>query len=461
MKARRTALAIAAALVAAALAATLNPALSAFNSSIGNTSNTVSTGTQALRLTDSTSAALQCTSEPVGGLIPAAQTTSCPGNFTAASVPASGNSITGSTLTASGSIDPSSSKFSVNSCAAQSTSNLLDAADPLLTRLDTAFDSTGPTPLAGSAALQFAGTGKSFAAAMKSRTELNTQSQGIWFKTTGTTQTMMRFMNTSSTLAASVANRDLRIDSTGHLSFVIWAGVAKFVTTSFTVTDGLWHYAVATLDTGPTTTVATLYVDANAPTTLSWASSPDPRAGWWRIGSDNALPFAGSLSNPSVWPSALTQANVTSLLAQSTQANFSSMVLSFNPYSYWPTTAATYATYAGNFPEIGTGAGASSPCDYAGISVGEASAGQPARCIIPIAAAACTTTKLTLTQAVALGSPAMNIPTVAASQTTTTTIARALNYSSYMTGLQLRVPVSLLMAGFTQTFLWSSNSLIL
>jgi hypothetical protein len=75
----------------------------------------------------------------------------------------------------------------------------------------------------------------------------------------------------------------LWVGTDGKLRLGMFDGVLEIASTSATVTDGAWHYAVGVEDN--TAHTLTLYVDGSPVVALSTGTTPQSYTGWWRIGS--------------------------------------------------------------------------------------------------------------------------------------------------------------------------------
>jgi Flp pilus assembly pilin Flp len=164
-----------------------------------------------------------------------------------------------------------------------------------------------------------------------------------WFKTNGKTDDVAQVIIGSdfdSNSRVGDFGRQLYVGNDGHLYFGEWTGLGEGVVTSSTatVTDGSWHYAVGVFDGSE----LHLYLDGNLVGTLVSAPNPgDPRStadnsigvGYWDIGngqgacnwpkdwSDNSTsgyaPFNGDLADITVFPSALNATQVHDLYTAS------------------------------------------------------------------------------------------------------------------------------------------------
>ena len=185
------------------------------------------------------------------------------------------------------------------------------APGAILTNSDTAATFDG-NPADGVASTQTAVTGP------------NTFSEEIWFKTTTTSGgKLLGFGNTTTGLSTNY-DRQTYMDNAGHLIFGVCAanGCPVVLTTTGTYNDGRWHQAVGTLSSAG----MSFYVDGTAIGTNPAVTTAQGFNGYWRLGGDNlgSWPgtvssnyFAGTLDDASIYPTALTLAQIQQQYADS------------------------------------------------------------------------------------------------------------------------------------------------
>jgi type II secretory pathway pseudopilin PulG len=176
------------------------------------------------------------------------------------------------------------------------------AAGALLTNADAASTFDGAAD--GSAATPTAITGP------------QTFSEEIWFRTTTTSGGRLMGFGTATTGVSSFFDRNIYMDNAGHIYFgVCGDSCPATVSTSASYNDGQWHQAVGTL----TSSGITLYVDGQKVGTNTGVHSAQAYSGYWRLGGDTLAGwpnqpssnyFAGTLDEASVYPTALTPAQV-------------------------------------------------------------------------------------------------------------------------------------------------------
>jgi hypothetical protein len=161
----------------------------------------------------------------------------------------------------------------------------------------------------------FDGSGTGTAATTSSLSGADTFSVETWIKTTSTQGgKIIGFGNTQSGMSGAY-DRHVYMDNAGHLIFGVYPGGVRTVSGNGTYNDGLWHHIVATLSSNG----MVLYVDGLRVARDTGTTSAQGYQGYWRIGGDslNAWPslptnfnFAGSIDDTSIYPTALTLAQV-------------------------------------------------------------------------------------------------------------------------------------------------------
>lgn len=188
----------------------------------------------------------------------------------------------------------------------------------------------GTTPAGGgsinddtSPASTFNGTGNGVIGS-NLRTAVSTAfSTEVWFKTTTTSGGKLLGYGSNRSGASASNDRHVYMLNNGRLSFGVYAGAAKTVTSGSAYNNGAWHHLVAT--EGPAGMV--LYVDGNVAATDSTVTGAQLFSGYWRVGGDNLAGwpsrpssdyFNGSLDNFAVYNTALTASQVSSHYALGT-----------------------------------------------------------------------------------------------------------------------------------------------
>ncbi len=164
-------------------------------------------------------------------------------------------------------------------------------------------------------AAAFAGSLSGRAATSVAEPGPQTFSLELWFSTTSASGGKLFGFGNSSTGTSSSYDRHLYLDNAGHLTFGVYNGAARTVTTERTYNDGAWHHVVATLSA----TGMVLYVDGVQSVGSAQATSAQAFDGYWRLGGDalgswpnsgSSDNFAGTLDEVAVYPTALSAARV-------------------------------------------------------------------------------------------------------------------------------------------------------
>jgi probable HAF family extracellular repeat protein len=145
-------------------------------------------------------------------------------------------------------------------------------------------------------ALQFDGSATAFANTLQPVAAPQTFTMSLWFRTTATQNGVLLGFGDSAQGPFNAADRTLSINSAGAISFYVWDGGPKTITSTNTFRDGQWHHAAATFSAA---TGMRLYVDgllvaqnANVNVAFTYASG-----GYWRIGQN----FNGTLDDVQIW----------------------------------------------------------------------------------------------------------------------------------------------------------------
>ncbi len=225
-------------------------------------------------------------------------------------------------------------------------------------------------------------------------------SVAAWFKTTSS-GSIIGFSNAQGDSGQSAWDRQLWIDSAGHVVFGLYPNhffeVSSAATTSRNFADGTWHLAVATVaPAAKQKGTVLLYVDGTLVAgtagneTITRHQPAQVYGGWWHLGWSNAAgtwadgptdPFwTGSLGQVAVVPTDLTAAQVASLSKAGSASSYASAVTgrvaaanAFWPLDDAPSSASTACSFLGVTVQAGSGAGATclapvSPTPCPGVS---------------------------------------------------------------------------------------------
>lgn len=197
----------------------------------------------------------------------------------------------------------------------------------------------GPT-LFGGNAISLSGASGTYVSTTKSYNNPGSSSMSIWFKTTSAGD-LMGFSTSQSDGAPVNWDRMMWIDNSGNLVAGVYNNATDEAISPTAYNDGNWHFAVLTY--GPAGEV--LYVDGVQVASNSLGTSAQNYVGYWHLGYDNNAAwanapsdsyFAGSLSHAAVYPSQLTNTQVSALYGATSLASENSTVLGLSPTSYWP-----------------------------------------------------------------------------------------------------------------------------
>ena len=170
-----------------------------------------------------------------------------------------------------------------------------------------------------------------------------------WIRTTSTGGGKILGFGDSAAGSSASYDRHVYMDNAGHLTFGVYPGAVRALTTSDTFNDGQWHYVVAELSTAG----MALYVDgiqrgSDASTTTGqaytgyWHLGYDNLSGWPNTGSSNT--FAGDIDETAIYPTALTVTQLRDHYSKSGRSvdlpgqptdNYGATVYNTNPTLYW------------------------------------------------------------------------------------------------------------------------------
>lgn len=203
-----------------------------------------------------------------------------------------------------------------------------------------------------------------------------------WFKTTSTAGGKIVGFGASRTGNSSNYDRHLYLDGLGRLTFGVYPGGVRTLTTLPGLNDGKWHLATGTLGSGG----MTLYVDGARISGRTDVTTAQSYNGYWRIGGDNlngwpsvgsSNDLSGSIGEVAVYPTALSQDDVAShynassgagTVNQPPTAAFTSSVSNLTASVDASTSTdsdGTIASYAWNFGDSTTGTGKTASRTYA------------------------------------------------------------------------------------------------
>ncbi|QXE30420.1 PKD domain-containing protein [Microbacterium sp. HSID17254] len=191
-----------------------------------------------------------------------------------------------------------------------------------------------------------------------------------WFQTTSTSGgKIVGFGNNAKGLSGSY-DRHLYLSNSGQVTFGVYPGTARTLTSGAGLNDGKWHHVVGTMNSSG----MVLYVDGVRVSSRSDTTTGQSYSGYWRIGGDSqsGWPSAGSsnylnarIADVAVYGSALTRDAVdahwvasgrTSSLPAAPADAYGKAVYDLDPTLYWRLgeTSGTVAKDSGRDGSTGT-----------------------------------------------------------------------------------------------------------
>lgn len=177
----------------------------------------------------------------------------------------------------------------------------------------------------------------------------DTFSTSAWFRTTSTSGgKIIGFGNAASGNSGSY-DRHTYMQNDGRITFGVYPGGVRTVTSPKAYNDGQWHQVVSSM--GPDG--MSLYIDGIKVGSRGDTTTGQSYTGYWRVGGDNlggwpGQPssnfFAGDIDDVAVFPTALTPAKVEAQFAASGRQSpvpaapadsYGAAVYADNPSSYW------------------------------------------------------------------------------------------------------------------------------
>ncbi|WP_307377114.1 PKD domain-containing protein [Microbacterium sp. W4I20] len=236
---------------------------------------------------------------------------------------------------------------------------------------------TGPNLTATTTATTFTGSSGSGARTTTAQTGPQTFTVEAWFKTSSTRGGKIVGFGSSPTGNSSSYDRQVYLDNSGRVTFGVYSGDTRSISSGTGFNDNKWHHVVGTLSA----TGQVLYVDGVKIGDRTDTFSAQDYTGYWRIGGDSVSSWpnagtsgylSGAISNVAVYDKALTRAEVdahwtasgreTSIPAAPADA-YGKSVFGLDPTLYWrlgETGSATTAADAGMNKSTGTYTGSTS-----------------------------------------------------------------------------------------------------
>ncbi|MFB4354656.1 PKD domain-containing protein [Microbacterium sp. LS_15] len=234
---------------------------------------------------------------------------------------------------------------------------------------------TGPVGTA--TATTFSGSSNSGARTANSIQGPQTFTAEAWFKTSSTSGGKIVGFGNAATGNSGSYDRHVYLDNSGRVTFGVYPGTTRTITTGTGFNDNQWHHVVASLS--PAGQV--LYVDGVKIGERSDTTSAQDYTGYWRIGGDNFGSWPnvgssgylnGSISNVAIYDRALTRKEIdahwvasgrTSTIPAAPADSYGKSVFDLDPTLYWrlnETGTGTTAADSGINGSTGTYSGSTS-----------------------------------------------------------------------------------------------------
>jgi PKD repeat protein len=166
-------------------------------------------------------------------------------------------------------------------------------------------------------AASFDGTGNGLVVASASENGTNTFSSEAWFKTTSTSGGKIVGFGGSASGDSGSYDRHVYLQNNGQVTFGVYPGGVRTVTSPKSYNDGSWHHVVATLGS----TGMVLYLDGAKVGARTDVTTAQGYTGYWRIGGDNlngwpnqpsSFYLKGDIDDVAIYGKALTATEVRS-----------------------------------------------------------------------------------------------------------------------------------------------------
>jgi PKD repeat protein len=156
----------------------------------------------------------------------------------------------------------------------------------------------------------FSGTDQGLSATQQLIAAPQTFSVETWIRTTTTAGGKIVGFGDKSTGTSNNYDRHLYMDNNGYVTFGVYPGTERKLSSSSPLNDGRWHQLVGTVGSGG----MQLFVDGVRVGFRADTTGAQDYKGFWRIGGDNSWSggqwFAGDIDEVAVYPTALDRSRV-------------------------------------------------------------------------------------------------------------------------------------------------------
>lgn len=190
----------------------------------------------------------------------------------------------------------------------------------------------------------FSGGNDGFVSSQSAIQGPNTFSIEAWFKTTTTAGGKIVGFGNSKTGNSNSYDRHVYMENDGKVTFGLYPGGIRTISSPAGLNDGQWHQVVATLGSQG----MQLFVDGLAVAQRSDVTTGQDYTGYWRIGGDSSWAasnyFAGDIDDVAIYPTALSPITVNDHLVKSGRASalpeapadsYGARIFADNPDIYW------------------------------------------------------------------------------------------------------------------------------